>query len=160
VVIDIGGGSTELITESFRTSLDIGSVRLTERFGADLGAAAGYVASLLPDIRADRLLGVDGTTAEVVAFHGRSIATPSDVDEMIEWLVRSDQDARRARLLEPDRSETLAAGAVVLREALRHLGAGFVEQSPRDLLTGAALEAAALPEPDEGAAPPGAYTCC
>src|SRR4051795_4663142 len=29
LVLDIGGGSTELVTDSFRTSLDIGSVRLT-----------------------------------------------------------------------------------------------------------------------------------
>ena len=32
--------------------------------------------------------------------------------------------------------------------------------SERDLLDGAALAAAELPEPEEGAAPPGAYTCC
>src|SRR5207302_8559177 len=31
-VLDIGGGSTELITAESRKSLDIGSVRLTERF--------------------------------------------------------------------------------------------------------------------------------
>lgn len=160
VVIDVGGGSTELITEDFRTSLDVGSVRLTERFGTDLDAAGAYVRDLLPDLRAERLLGVDGTTAEVVAFHGRTIATPSQVDDLIEWILRTDDSDRRARLLEPDRSGTLAAGAVVLREALRHLQAGFVEASTRDLLTGAALEAAALPPPDEGAAPPGAYTCC
>jgi hypothetical protein len=49
---------------------------------------------------------------------------------------------------------------VVLREALVHLGIERVEASTRDLLTGAALEAAGLPEPAEGAAPPGAYTCC
>ncbi|MDX6451001.1 MAG: hypothetical protein QOH16_1050, partial [Gaiellaceae bacterium] len=30
----------------------------------------------------------------------------------------------------------------------------------RDLLNGAALEAAELPAPVEGGAPPGAYTCC
>jgi exopolyphosphatase/guanosine-5'-triphosphate,3'-diphosphate pyrophosphatase len=139
VVIDIGGGSTELITDVFRTSLDVGSVRLTERFGTDLDAAGAHVRSLLPDLRAARLLGVDGTTAEVVAFHGRTVATPTEVDELIEWLLRTDDADRRARLVEPDRSATLAAGAVVLREALRHLGAGFVEQSTRDLLTGAAL---------------------
>ena len=32
--------------------------------------------------------------------------------------------------------------------------------SERDILHGAALEAAALPELEEGDAPPGAYTCC
>jgi hypothetical protein len=32
--------------------------------------------------------------------------------------------------------------------------------SVRDLLDGAALAAADLPAPAEGAAPPGAYTCC
>jgi hypothetical protein len=32
--------------------------------------------------------------------------------------------------------------------------------SERDLLDGIALAAAELPESEEGAAPPGAYTCC
>jgi hypothetical protein len=32
--------------------------------------------------------------------------------------------------------------------------------SERDVLHGAALAAAELPEPADGAAPPGAYTCC
>ena len=30
-MLDVGGGSTELITTAERTSLDVGSVRLTER---------------------------------------------------------------------------------------------------------------------------------
>jgi len=32
--------------------------------------------------------------------------------------------------------------------------------SEHDILDGAALAAAELPAPVEGAAPPGAYTCC
>ena len=32
LVVDIGGGSTELIVDDFHASLDIGSVRYTERF--------------------------------------------------------------------------------------------------------------------------------
>ena len=48
VVIDVGGGSTELITESFRRSLDIGSVRLTERHGTDWDAAAAEIRAHLP----------------------------------------------------------------------------------------------------------------
>jgi exopolyphosphatase/pppGpp-phosphohydrolase len=54
----------------------------------------------------------------------------------------------------------LAGGVLVLRETLRHFGLERIEASDRDLLNGAALEAAALPEPAEGDAPPGAYTCC
>ena len=39
-------------------------------------------------------------------------------------------------------------------------GLDEIEASERDILHGAALAAAELPEPEEGAAPPGAYTCC
>jgi exopolyphosphatase/guanosine-5'-triphosphate,3'-diphosphate pyrophosphatase len=157
VVIDVGGGSTELITDDFRASLDVGSVRLTERFGTDRAAAAACVRSLLPPLTATRVLGVDGTTAELAAMNATTVA---EIDEVLAWLDASTDAERRARLLEPDRSEVLAAGAVVLREALVHLGVDRVVASARDLLNGAALEAAALPERPEGAAPPGAYTCC
>jgi hypothetical protein len=47
-----------------------------------------------------------------------------------------------------------------VREVLDSYGLDGLEASERDLLHGAALEAADLPEPEEGAAPPGAYTCC
>jgi len=47
-----------------------------------------------------------------------------------------------------------------VREVLQRYGLSGLEASERDLLHGAALEAARLPEPEEGAAPPGAYTCC
>jgi exopolyphosphatase/guanosine-5'-triphosphate,3'-diphosphate pyrophosphatase len=153
VIVDVGGGSTELITEGFRTSMDVGSVRLTERFGDDWDGAAAAVRELLPPLTARRLLGVDGTTAEVAHLGG-------DVDEVLAWLRSSTDEERRGRLLEPDRSEVLAGGVLVLREVLRHLGLARVEQSGRDLLNGAALAAAELPAPVEGDAPPGAFTCC
>ena len=66
----------------------------------------------------------------------------------------------RARLLQPDRSDVIAAGVLVVREVLLHLGLDRIAPSERDLLDGVALEAAALPAPAEGDAPPGAYTCC
>jgi hypothetical protein len=49
---------------------------------------------------------------------------------------------------------------VILGEVLDHFGLDSLEASEHDILDGAALEAAELPEPEEGAAPPGAYTCC
>ena len=160
VVIDVGGGSTELITDSFRTSMDIGSVRLTERFGVHQGAAAAYIRTQLPTLSAERALGVDGTTAELAGLAGSKRVTLGNIDETLEWLAVSTEDERRARLMLPDRSEVLAAGVLILRETLRHFELDAIEASEHDLLDGAALAAAELPEPDEGDAPPGAYTCC
>ena len=157
VVIDIGGGSTELITDDFRTSLDIGSVRLTERYGDDWDAAATEIRRQLPELRATRTLGVDGTTAELAALD--DVTLPA-IDERLEWLRTSTEEQRRALLFEPDRSEVFAAGVLILREVLRHLGVERVEASASDILNGVALVAAALPEAVEGDAPPGAYTCC
>jgi exopolyphosphatase/pppGpp-phosphohydrolase len=61
---------------------------------------------------------------------------------------------------EPERAPVIVAGTVILRDELAHLGLAEIEASERDLLQGIALEAAQLPEPVEGDAPPGAYTCC
>jgi exopolyphosphatase/guanosine-5'-triphosphate,3'-diphosphate pyrophosphatase len=161
VVVDIGGGSTELIADGFDTSLDLGCVRLTERHGADLDAMAAEVRGALPQLRAERALGVDGTTAELAALGGASPAvTLQTIADTLDWLAGSTEAERRARLIEPDRSEVLAAGVIVLREVLLRLGLDRTEASDRDLLNGAALAAAELPEPREDAAPPGAYTCC
>jgi exopolyphosphatase/guanosine-5'-triphosphate,3'-diphosphate pyrophosphatase len=102
LVVDIGGGSTELIQSGWHASLDIGSVRLTERFGEDADAVGAYVAELLPDPDVSGALGVAGTIT------------------------------------------TLAA----------------VDLGEYDILDGAALAAAELPEGAEGEAPPGAFTCC
>jgi exopolyphosphatase/guanosine-5'-triphosphate,3'-diphosphate pyrophosphatase len=146
VVVDVGGGSTELITDGFRTSLDLGCVRLTERHGADLDAMAADIRSALPPLHAERALNVDGTTAELAALAGSRTVTLAAIDEALAWVVGS--------------SDVLAAGVVVVRETLRHLGLTETTASDRDLLNGVALAAARLPEPEEGEAPPGAYTCC
>jgi exopolyphosphatase/guanosine-5'-triphosphate,3'-diphosphate pyrophosphatase len=157
LVSDIGGGSTELITADFHTSLDVGSVRLTERYGADWDAAAADVRAQLPELQVRRAVGVDGTTAELAAL---GALTADGIDGVLAWLRTASDAERRARLLEPDRSEVFGAGVVILRELLRRYGVGRIEPSGRDLLTGAALEAASLPPREEGEAPPGASTCC
>ncbi len=157
VVIDVGGGSTELITESFRLSMDIGSVRLTERYGTDWDAAAAEIRANLPALAGERVLGVDGTTAELAALDSVTLV---GIDRVLDWLRTSTDAERRARLLQPDRSDVIAAGVLIVREVLLHLGLERISPSSRDLLNGVALEAAALPEPEEGEAPPGAYTCC
>ena len=69
-------------------------------------------------------------------------------------------ERRRVPALDPARAPVIVAGGLILREVLAHYGLEELEVSERDLLDGIALEAAELPEPVEGAAPPGAYTCC
>ena len=61
LVLDVGGGSTELITRDRAVSLDIGSVRLTELFGEDIDAIAEYIRPLLPGFEPTAAVGVAGT---------------------------------------------------------------------------------------------------
>jgi exopolyphosphatase/guanosine-5'-triphosphate,3'-diphosphate pyrophosphatase len=162
LVTDIGGGSTELVSPDFVRSIDIGSVRLTERFGNDRDAAAAEIRAAVPSVPTPvhALLGVDGTTAELAALHGAPSLTPADVDLELARLAGLPDEARRELLIEPDRSGVIVMGALILRELLRALGAARVDAGRRDLLSGAVLEAAALAAPGEGPAPAGAYTCC
>ena len=62
--------------------------------------------------------------------------------------------------LDPERAPVIVAGAVILVEVLARYGLDELEVSEHDLLHGVALAAAELPEPVEGDAPPGAFTCC
>jgi exopolyphosphatase / guanosine-5'-triphosphate,3'-diphosphate pyrophosphatase len=191
VIVDIGGGSTELIAGEpdgvrWHDSLDIGSVRLTERFlhtdpptADELASCAAAVRALLaervPDeVRdsATAVIGVAGTITSIAALaigleeydrervHGSRLSG-SDLDVQLEQLAAVPVAARRQlRPLDPERAPVIVAGAVIAREALAFFGLDELEISERDILDGAALAAAELPEEEEGAAPPGAYTCC
>jgi exopolyphosphatase/guanosine-5'-triphosphate,3'-diphosphate pyrophosphatase len=67
---------------------------------------------------------------------------------------------REIPALEPERAPVIVGGAVVVLEVLKAYGLDALTVSERDILDGAALAAAELPEQVEGDAPPGAYTCC
>jgi exopolyphosphatase / guanosine-5'-triphosphate,3'-diphosphate pyrophosphatase len=177
LVLDVGGGSTELITASARTSLDIGSVRLTERHlrsdpptHEELDAAAKEVREALPDLEAADAIGVAGTVTTLAALelggydpervHGHRLSRAA-VETQLERLASLPLAQRRELPgLEPERAPVIVGGAVIVREVLDRYGLDGLEASERDILHGAALEAAALPEAEEGDAPPGAYTCC
>ena len=177
VVLDVGGGSTELITTAERKSLDVGSVRLTERhlhsdppLPDHLDAAARDVRAVLPQFEPSAAIGVDGTITTLAALelggydaermHGFNL-TREAVERQLQRLASLPLSARRELPgLEPERAPVILGGAVIVREVLDRYGLDGLEVSERDLLHGAALEAAQLPEPVEGDAPPGAYTCC
>ena len=162
LMTDIGGGSTEVACAGFRHSLQIGSVRLTERFGTDLEEAADAVRAALPTppFEVQTLLGVDGTTAELARLRGGRALRLSDVEAELERLAACSASERRSLLIEPDRSEVIVMGALILRELLRGLGAERVVTGDADVLNAAVLDAAALDARPEAPAPPGAHTCC
>jgi exopolyphosphatase / guanosine-5'-triphosphate,3'-diphosphate pyrophosphatase len=168
LVLDVGGGSTELITRASRTSVDVGSVRLTERHlhgdpprSAELEAAAEAVRAVLPDLDVDAAIGVAGTVGQLAILAHSEVIADFTVDGLVARLATLTAAERRAVPgLDPGRADVIVAGAVIVREVLDRYGLDGLRFSVRDLLDGAALEAAALPAPEEGAAPPGAYTCC
>ncbi|MFN2471283.1 MAG: Ppx/GppA family phosphatase [Gaiellaceae bacterium] len=191
LVIDIGGGSTELIVGdaasiAFSTSVDIGSVRLTERFISsdppapdELADCVAAVRSLLAERIPDDVLplpqaalGVAATITTFAALDLGLLAYDPDqvnghvlsaqgVEEQLERLAALTLTERRQLpALEPERASVIVAGGLILREVLAHFRLGAIESSERDILDGIALAAAELPAPVEGDAPPGAYTCC
>ena len=179
LVIDVGGGSTELILGgpegvTFHTSLDLGCVRLTERFRTDFDAAAAHVRNVFASIelQTNSGIGVAGTITtlatldlglneedpEVVHGHLLSRETVAGWTERLEQMTID--EIRTLRGMHPDRAPVIAAGAVVVREALAHFELEQLEVSEHDIMHGAVLAAAELPEEAEPGAPPSAHTCC
>jgi exopolyphosphatase/guanosine-5'-triphosphate,3'-diphosphate pyrophosphatase len=180
VIVDVGGGSTELVAcepdgVRWHDSLDIGSVRLTERFlpsdpptQEELAACAAAVRALLAERVPDEIrgrttsaVGVAGTITTLATLAGESPLTPDALSAELDRLARLPlAERRRLPSLDPKRAPVIVAGAVIARETLAFFGLDELAVSERDILDGAALAAAELPEAEEGAAPPGAYTCC
>lgn len=191
VIVDIGGGSTELVAGGpdgvhWHDSLDIGSVRLTERFlgsdpptAAELESCATAVRALLAERVPDELrsstpfaIGVAGTITSIAALalgldeydrdrvHGFELTAEALREQLDRLASVPIAERRRLRPLDPERAPVIVGGAVIARETLAFFGLDALEISERDILDGAALAAAELPQKEEGAAPPGAYTCC
>ena len=168
LLLDVGGGSTEVTAGEFRRSLDIGSVRITERFLAadppdpgELAAAAAAVRFELPALEVRDAIGVAGTVGQLAALVGTDTLTLAAIELQLERLAALALAERRTLPgLDPDRAPMIVAGCLIVREVLQRYGLDAIQFSVRDILDGAALEAAALPARVEGDAPPGAYTCC
>jgi exopolyphosphatase/guanosine-5'-triphosphate,3'-diphosphate pyrophosphatase len=168
LLLDVGGGSTELSTDLTTTSIDIGSVRLTERFlhgdppsVADLGAATGAIIDLLPALDVSEAIGVAGTVGQLAALADSAVITRDEVGRLVGELASQPlEERRRVPGLDPQRAPVIVAGALIVLTVLRRYDLDGIRFSVRDLLDGAALEAAELPALDEGAVPPGAFTCC
>lgn len=167
-VLDIGGGSTELVLGDagqvrFQKSFDIGSVRLTERFvrsdppaAAEQEAMAGYVDGILAEAPSPppgfRLVGIAGTVTTVYAVrHGIEpydstrvhLATmPFDEvrAERERYFALTVEQRRALRGMEPKRADVIAAGALILERAMARLGASEVVVSDRGIRWGLLYE--------------------
>ncbi|HUC01188.1 MAG TPA: Ppx/GppA phosphatase family protein [Solirubrobacterales bacterium] len=175
LVVDIGGGSTELIVGSgseiaFHTSLQVGVVRHSERHVASDPPAAIELEALATDVRgqietalagapaASEGIAVAGTPTSLAAVemelepydplrvHGHLLSLPA-IQRMLSQLA-SVPLAERVAIpgLHPDRAPTIVAGVVILIETMRAFGLEQITVSEHDILYGTAIAAAAAPQ--------------
>jgi exopolyphosphatase / guanosine-5'-triphosphate,3'-diphosphate pyrophosphatase len=169
-VLDIGGGSTELIVGSgpgrvdAARSLDIGSVRLTERLmpsapptRTELEAVTRVVDEALDTLPsygvqiagARTIVGVAGTVTTLAMLltglrswdrervHHASFPL-ADVHELVARLLAMTSAERRRLGVPEGRSDVIGAGALILDRVLRRSGAGRLTVSDSDILDGIA----------------------
>jgi exopolyphosphatase / guanosine-5'-triphosphate,3'-diphosphate pyrophosphatase len=177
LVVDVGGGSTELVAGPGAgggpplavRSLDVGCVRLTERFLAsdpptapELQAARQFVTTLVseaveqePRLAHGRtLVGLAGTVASLAATdqglqeYDRDrvhhyVLTLDRVSQMLRQLAGLRSAERRlVPGVEPDRADVIVGGTIVLDEIMRHFGFGECLTSEADILDGLVLSLA------------------
>ncbi len=173
LVVDIGGGSTELVVgpgpdggpRAVR-SLDMGCVRLTERFLAgdppspeSVAEARAFAAGLMEQAVSDqpaflegrRMVGLAGTVAALaavdqgIAEYDRSKVhhyrlEAARVGEMLTRLASMTAAERRAVPgIEADRADVIVGGTIVLAEVLSRFGFEECLTSEADILDGLVL---------------------
>jgi exopolyphosphatase/guanosine-5'-triphosphate,3'-diphosphate pyrophosphatase len=169
LVVDIGGGSTELVLGSSSVtaarSVDVGCVRLTERSmpsdppgTAEISAAAGVVDAALsaaldvvPVRDAATLVAVAGSATTVaavalgltaydpVAIHG-AVLTAVQVHEVADRLLSMPRAERAAMaVIHPGRVDVIGAGALILSRVVELTDVDEVVISEHDILDGIAL---------------------
>ncbi|MFT4189405.1 MAG: Ppx/GppA phosphatase family protein [Aeromicrobium sp.] len=174
LVTDIGGGSTEVIVGegeevASAVSLDIGSVRLTERFlatdpptAAEVAATAALVdEALWPVVEqagpVEAVVGVAGTVTTVAAhalglpaydstaIHGAVIDAGRVREACADLVGMRVAERRTLGFMHPGRADVIGGGAVILDRLLDLLGASSLTVSERDILDGIAWAAAGQP---------------
>jgi len=168
LVVDVGGGSTELVLGSGAGvmvgahSMDVGSVRLHERHLHGDPPTAAEVATCLGDIDdhldaapvsiadARTVVGVAGTTLTIAAgvlglpsydlsAIDQARLAASDVAAYVEQLVAMTVGERRALpYMDPGRADVIGAGALILARVLARTQVATVVASESDILDGIA----------------------
>ncbi|HYJ07735.1 MAG TPA: Ppx/GppA phosphatase family protein [Polyangiaceae bacterium] len=165
LVIDVGGGSTELALGTTGpealVSLQLGCVRMTERhlktdpptpqeLDACLADIRGQVAKARTTIdprNARRIVGLAGTVTTLAALElglshydatrtHHSTLTRTQVETWFERLSHMALPERRLILAEPQRAGVILGGAAVLLTLMRELGIAELLVSEHDILDG------------------------
>ena len=168
MVVDIGGGSTELILGTgdgeveAAHSLDIGSVRLNERHLHTDPPTKDEIREAVEDIdatldtstvdlgRAASVIGVAGTVTTIAAgvlgletyepelIH-RSVLRPDAVQGQVTQLLSMMVEQRKALgYMHPGRADVIGAGGLILDRVLRRTTVGSLLVSEHDILDGIA----------------------
>lgn len=164
LVLDIGGGSMQLMTGRARggrvdasVSLDLGAVRMTERWLRDDPPSPPQLASVVGDVQAGlrekaprvdgafEIYGVAGTCTTLAAVHlvlaeydpekvHGSLLTRDDVDGLMARFLATDS-AGRARMpgLHPKRADVIVAGTVVLQQVMDFYGKDAIRVADRGI---------------------------
>jgi exopolyphosphatase/guanosine-5'-triphosphate,3'-diphosphate pyrophosphatase len=166
LVVDIGGGSTELILGSTApetsASMDIGSVRLHERHLHTDPPTAAEVAACVADIDAAldaapvspadaaTVVGIAGTVTTIAAgvldlpayereAIDQQVVAVAAVHEFVDRLVAMPVSERLALpYMHPGRADVVDAGALILSRVLRRTSVGTLLVSESDILDGIA----------------------
>ncbi len=154
LVVDLGGGSTELVLGEHApvaaVSMDVGSVRLTERHLHSSPPTASEVAAARADVRAaldaatanpdgvplgrtSTLVGLAGSVTSVTAYAlglrtydrarvGGAVLTVDQTLAACEGLLAMSRDERLALgFLQPMRADVVGAGALIWAEVVRRV---------------------------------------
>jgi exopolyphosphatase / guanosine-5'-triphosphate,3'-diphosphate pyrophosphatase len=155
LIVDIGGGSTELIrceagAQPAMVSLQLGSVRLTERFISHDPPSAGEQAQIYDAVRGQlaalgwdnfrpaRLVGVAGTVTTVAAVatglgtqdhssvHGRQLTKDQVADTVRHFFSLTVAQRRQLPGMVAGRADVICAGAAILACVTQFFGAQSV----------------------------------
>ena len=161
-VLDLGGGSMQLVAVDDRLAVDreswpLGAVRMTERFGDDVDALRAHVIEVVDDapwVRAsgDRLVGIGGTVRNLAAAAAAAADLPSigvqgfhltaeALDALIDQLAALPaSDRGKVEGIKPARADIILAGAVVVRAVIEAGGFDGVDVTEAGLREGIFFE--------------------
>ena len=168
LIIDLGGGSTELVIGDQEPtgaySMDVGCVRMTERHTPGGNPTKAQEEAIRTDVRnalkeaakkvdwqkAQTIVGVAGTVTTVAAhilklktydpevLHGASFSAQQISQTAQDFISLTPSQRAALPYMHEGRIEVITAGSIVLDEVMKAIGAQTLIASERDILDGVA----------------------